>query len=77
MFEHQYEKNGIYGGIDTRWPNGIIPFNYDETGVDPSGNRFGKIIFFNRNVFLITLNLFTLKKIKNGKPYKQKGLKRS
>ncbi len=43
MYERLYEKNGVYGGIDTKWPKGIIPYNFDETGVDPKGNRFGKL----------------------------------
>lgn len=43
MYQRQYEKYGIYGGVDKRWPNGIIPYTFDETGVDPKGNRFGKL----------------------------------
>ena len=46
MSQRLYEKNGVNGGVDNRWPNGIIPYNFDETGVDPSGNRFGKLTIF-------------------------------
>ena len=46
MNQRRNEKHGENWGVDNRWPNGIIPYNFDETGVDPNGNRFGKLTIF-------------------------------